>query len=67
MTALGIVDPVHVPSNLPNGASPDMMRSLLQNMINQLLLADVDLACEAEWGQPSAGRVAQRNGFRQRP
>ena len=67
MTAPHIVDPAHVLGNLLAEASPDMMRSLLQTMINQLLSADADQVCGAEWGQPSAGRVAQRNGYRHRP
>lgn len=67
MTAPHIVDPARVLGNLLTEASPDMMRQLLQNMINALLSADADLVCGAEWGQPSAGRVAQRNGYRHRP
>ena len=44
-------------------ASPDLMRSLLQTMIDALLSADVDAVVGAEWGKPSADRVAQRNGY----
>ena len=67
MTAPHIVDPAHVLGNLLAEASPDMMRSLLQNMINQLLSADADQVCGAEWGQASPGRLVQRNGYRHRP
>ncbi|BDZ62211.1 hypothetical protein GCM10025873_20020 [Demequina sediminis] len=67
MTAPHIVDPARVLGNLLSDASPDMMRSLLQTMINALLSADADAVCGAEWGQPSADRVAQRNGYRHRP
>ena len=67
MTAPHIVDPAHVLGNLLTEASPDMMRHLLQTMINQLLSADADAVCGAEWGQPSPERVAQRNGYRHRP
>ena len=67
MTAPHIVDPAHVLGNLLTDASPDMMRHLLQTMINQLLSADADAVCGAEWGQPSPERVAQRNGYRHRP
>ena len=35
MTAPHIVDPAHVLGNLLTEASPDMMRHLLQTMINQ--------------------------------
>jgi transposase-like protein len=42
------------------------MRSLLQNVINALLSADADAVVGAEWGRPTAGRTAQRNGYRHR-
>ena len=67
MTAPHIVDPARVLGNLLTEASPDMMRQLLQNMINALLSVDADAVCGAEWGQPSTERVAQRNGYRHRP
>ncbi len=47
-------------------ASPDMMRHLLQTMINTLLSADADAVIGAEWGKPSSSRTAQRNGYRHR-
>ena len=67
MTAPHIVDPARVLGNLLTEASPDMMRQLLQTMINALLSADADQVCGAEWGQQSPQRVAQRNGYRHRP
>ena len=67
MTAPHIVDPARVLGNLLADASPDMMRSLLQTMINALLSADADAVVGAEYGQPSPTRMAQRNGYRHRP
>jgi transposase-like protein len=67
MTAPHIVDPARVLGNLLADASPDMMRSLLQTVINALLSADADAVVGAEWGQPSPERTAQRNGYRHRP
>lgn len=66
MTAPHIVDPAHVLGELLAEASPDMMRSLLQTMLNALLSADADAVVGAEYGQPTPGRVAQRNGYRYR-
>ena len=43
------------------------MRHLLQSIINSLLSADADAVVGAEYGQPTAGRLAQRNGYRHRP
>ena len=67
MTAPHIVDPAAVLGELLTEASPDMMRSLLQTMLNALLSADADAVAGAEYGQPTPGRVAQRNGYRHRP
>lgn len=43
-----------------------MMRSLAQTMLNALLSADADAVVGAEYGQPSPGRVVQRNDYRHR-
>lgn len=66
MTALHIVDPASVLAEALTDASPDLMRSLLQTMINALLSADADAVVGAEWGKPSPDRAAQRNGYRHR-
>ena len=66
MTALHIVDPASVLAEALTDSSPDLMRSLLQTMINALLSADADAVVGAEWGQPSPDRVTQRNGYRHR-
>ena len=66
MTAPHIVDPARLLSEALAEASPDLMRSLLQTMINALLSADADAVVGAEYGRPSPGRVAQRNGYRHR-
>ena len=42
------------------------MRSRLRTMINALLSADADAVIGAEYGRPSPGRTAQRNGYRHR-
>src|SRR4051812_41536495 len=67
MTAPHIVDPAGLLGEALAEASPDLMRSLLQTMINALLSADADAVVGAEWGRPSPERLAQRNGYRHRP
>ncbi|AZQ77896.1 IS256 family transposase [Flaviflexus ciconiae] len=67
MTAPHIVDPEGLLSQALTEASPELMRDLLQTMINALLSADADNVCGAEYGAPSADRLAQRNGYRTRP
>ena len=66
MTAPHIVDPARLLGEALTDASPDLMRSLLQTMINALLSADADAVIGAEWGLPSPDRTAQRNGYRHR-
>jgi len=67
MTAPHIVDPVGLLGEALAEASPDLMRSLLQNVINALLCADADAVVGADWGRPSPDRKTQRNGYRHRP
>lgn len=67
MTAPHIVDPAGLLGEVLSEASPDLMRSLLQTMINALLSADADAVVGAEYGRPSPDRTAQRNGYRHRP
>jgi putative transposase len=66
MTAPHIVDPAGLLGEALAEASPDLMRSLLQSIINALLCADADVVVGAEWGRPTPDRVAQRNGYRHR-
>lgn len=66
MTAPHIVDPAGLLEEALGDASPDLMRSLLQTMINAPLSADADNVVGAEWGQRSNDRVTQRNGYRHR-
>jgi hypothetical protein len=66
MTAPHIVDPAGLLGEALAEASPDLMRSLLQSIINTLLSADADAVIGAEYGRPSPGRAAQRNGYRRR-
>ena len=66
MTAPHIVDPERLLGEALSQASPDLMRSLLQTMVNALLSAEADAVCGAEYGQASPERRVQRNGYRHR-
>ena len=67
MTAPHIIDPAGLLREALAEASPDLMRDLLQTMINALLSADADAVVGAEWGKPNPDRLTQRNGYRHRP
>ena len=62
-----IIDPAGMLGEALSQASPDLMRSLLQHVINALLSADADAVCGAQWGQQDPQRHTQRNGYRHRP
>ncbi|MEH0059935.1 IS256 family transposase [Auritidibacter ignavus] len=66
MTAPHIIDPAGLLGEALTEASPDMMRTLLQTIINTLLSADADAVAGAEWGKPSPDRTTRRNGYRHR-
>ena len=66
MTAPHIVDPHGLLGEALAQASLDLMRSMLQRIINDLLSADADAVAGAKYGRPSPDRVAQRNGYRHR-
>jgi len=66
MTAPHIIDPAGLLGEALAEASPDLMRTLLQRVINALLSEDADAVVGAEWGRPSTDRAAQRNGYRHR-
>ena len=67
MTAPHIIDPAGLLGEALSQASPDLMRSLLQHVINALLSADADTVCGAQWGQQDPQRQTRRNGYRYRP
>ena len=66
MTAPHIVDPHGLLGEALAEASPDLMRTMLQTIINELLSADADAVAGAEYGRPSPDRFVQRNGYRHR-
>ena len=59
MTAPHIIDPAGLLGEALSQVSPDLMRSLLQHVINALLSADADAACGAQWGQQDPQRHAR--------
>ena len=48
MTAPHIIDPAGLLGQALSQASPDLMRSLLQDVMNALLSADADAVCGAQ-------------------
>lgn len=66
MTTPSIIDPATVLTQALGDASPGLMRTLPQAMINTLLSAEADAVCGAEYGSRSPDRVNSRNGYRTR-
>ena len=61
------IDPTAYLEELLTQASPDLMRQMLGDFINQILSAQADTVCGADYGTTSDNRVNQRNGYRHRP
>jgi transposase-like protein len=47
-------------------AEPDLLRELVQTVVEGLMSADADRLCGAEYGSISPDRINKRNGYRQR-
>ncbi|PRQ10275.1 IS256 family transposase, partial [Corynebacterium sp. 13CS0277] len=60
------IDPTTYVENLLTQSSPDLMRQMLGDIINQLLSAQADTLCGAEYNVASADRTNSRNGYRHR-
>jgi len=48
-------------------ADADLLKSLLQGVIQELMSAEADALCGAGYKERSAARVNSRNGYRDRP
>ena len=60
------IDPTTYLDDLLSQASPDLMRQMLQNFINQILSTQADQICGADYATVSDNRTNVRNGYRHR-
>ncbi|EPD26717.1 IS256 family transposase [Actinotignum timonense] len=60
------IDPTTYLGELLTQASPDLMRHMLTDFINQILSVQADSICGANYATPSPDRVNRRNGYRHR-
>ncbi|MFD5868217.1 transposase, partial [Corynebacterium sp. NPDC060344] len=60
------IDPTTYLDDLLSQASPDLMRQMLQDFINQILSSQADTVCGADYGLISDERTNRRNGYRHR-
>ncbi|SPJ41444.1 Transposase, Mutator family [Corynebacterium diphtheriae subsp. lausannense] len=61
------IDPTAYLEELLTQASPDLMRQMLTNFINQILSAQADTVCGTDYATVSAQRTNTRNGYRHHP
>ena len=47
-------------------SNPDVLRAMVKMFAEQLMSAEADAACGAEYGQVSEDRTNRRNGYRSR-
>ncbi len=60
------IDPTAYLEELLTQASPDLMRQMLTDFINQILSAQADTVCGADYATVSPQRTNTRNGYRHR-
>ncbi len=60
------IDPTAYLEELLTQASPDLMRQMLTDFINQILSAQADSVCGADYATVSPQRTNTRNGYRSR-
>ena len=65
-TAPHHIDPTKYLEELLTQASPDLMHQMLTDFINQILPAQADTVCGAEYATVSPQRTNSRNGYRHR-
>src|SRR5690348_15559397 len=47
-------------------ASPDLLRAMIREFAQRMMDADVEVACNAGYGEVTPDRVNSRNGYRRR-
>lgn len=60
------IDPTVYLEELITQASPDLMRKMLTDLINQILSAQADTVCGADYATVLPDRTNTRNGYRHR-
>ena len=66
MTALEIVTGAGGLHEQIAGASPDVLRAMVQTLAEALMSAEADVVCGAPYGMRSDERTNSRNGYRAR-
>src|SRR4051812_39384671 len=66
MAAPHTIDPTALLEQHLAEASPDVLRQMITSLANAMMSAQADQVCGADYGERSAGRTNQRNGYRAR-
>ena len=66
MTVTSSIDPALPWAEQIDRAEPDLLRALLQTLVEALMGAEADAICGAPYGSGSQERVNSRNGYRGR-
>jgi putative transposase len=67
MAATASIDAIEWLRKQIEEAAPDPLKTLLTEMVNLLMSAEIDAVCGAGYGERSDDRVNSRNGYRTRP
>ena len=61
------IDRLHLAELIEKGSDADLLREMMTFAVNLMMDLDVESLTGAGYGERSAGRTNQRNGYRERP
>jgi putative transposase len=61
------IDRLHLAELIEKGSDADLLREMMTFVVNRMMDLDVESLTGAAYGERSAGRTNQRNGYRERP
>src|SRR5215467_1745784 len=61
------IDRLHLAELIEKGSDADLLREMMTFVVNRMMDLDVESLTGAAYGERSADRTNQRNGYRERP
>src|SRR5262249_43035633 len=61
------IDRLHLAELIEKGSDADLLREMMTFVVNRMMDVDVESLTGAAYGERSADRTNQRNGYRERP
>jgi len=61
------INRLHLAEPIAKGSDADLLRAMMMFVVNRMMDLDVESLTGAAYGERSADRTNQRNGYRERP